>query len=132
MDEPSAQSKVHFAETDRRVIKDIENLEKFYDAKVLAIKSRDNSETTAVHFGSQPIKHKGKKPKDTMYGGSIYPSDTDYETDGSYIYYERLDTPAPDTPKQAALKAATMWGNPPKVQRNDDYPSSVLSKDVYL
>ena len=67
-----------------------------------------------------------------MYGGSIYPSDSDYETDGSYIYYERPETPVPDTPKQAKFKAATMWGNPPSVSGNDDYSSSVPKKDGYL
>jgi hypothetical protein len=39
MDKPSAKTKVHFAETYKRVIKDIENLEQFYDAKVVAISS---------------------------------------------------------------------------------------------
>ena len=39
MDEQSAQGKIHVANTYSRVIKEIENLELFYDAKVLAVSS---------------------------------------------------------------------------------------------
>jgi hypothetical protein len=55
MDEPSAKSKVHLIDTYRCVIKDIENLEQFYEAKVLAIGSRNVPETASVHFGSKPV-----------------------------------------------------------------------------
>ena len=67
-----------------------------------------------------------------MYGGSIYPSDSDYSTDGSYIYYERPDTPMPETPRQYDVQTRGMWGIPPSVNGNDDYLSSVLNKDSYL
>ena len=50
MDEPSA-SRVHLADTYRHVIRDIENLEQFYEAKVLAIGSGNVPATTSVHFG---------------------------------------------------------------------------------
>ena len=36
MDEPSAQAKVHVIDNYIHVIKEIENLERFYEAKVLA------------------------------------------------------------------------------------------------
>jgi hypothetical protein len=133
MDEPSAKTKVHFAETYKRVIKDIENLEQYFDARVLAIGSKGKSEITEVHSGSEP-KHM------SMYG------DTDSDdTDGSWYpgRDDKPDTPEPDTPKQAKRKAATMWGNPKvdmktrwgpptSVSGNDDYCSSVLKKDGYL
>jgi hypothetical protein len=54
MDELSAHTGVHLTDTYRRVIRDIENLEQFYEAKVLAISSGDKPETTSVHFGSKP------------------------------------------------------------------------------
>ena len=73
----------------------------------------------------------------------IYGYTSSDDTDGSYVYYERPDTPVPDTPEQAERKAATMWGNakvdkkprwgpPTSVSGNDDYCSSVLKKDGYL
>ena len=67
MDEPSAQANDHFAETCKRVIKDIENLEKFYESKVLAIGSRSVSASLAFHFGSKPTKPKEKKPWHPKY-----------------------------------------------------------------
>jgi hypothetical protein len=54
----SAQTRVHLTDTCRRVIRDIENLEQFYEAKVLAISSGDKPETTSVHFGSTPMQPK--------------------------------------------------------------------------
>jgi hypothetical protein len=134
MDKPSAKTKVHFAETYRRVIKDIENLEHFYDAKVLAIGSKRKSETSSVHFGSEPTKDKAKKMKPWQVRGEpyIYGDTSSDDTNRSYLYIERPDTPMPNTPKQAKFKAATMWGNPPSVNGNDDYSSSVLKKDSYL
>jgi hypothetical protein len=147
MDEPSAKTKVHFAETYKRVIKDIENLEQFFDAKVLAIGSKRKSETSSVHFGSEPTKGKAKKLKPWQERGEpyIYGFTSSDDTDGSWYpgRDDKPDTPEPDTPKQAERKAATMWGNPKvdKKQRwgpptsvsgNDDYSSSVLNKDGYL
>ncbi len=54
MDEPSAQTQVNLSTTYSRVIKDIENLEQFYDAKVLAICSKPVSEKPAVTFETEP------------------------------------------------------------------------------
>ena len=65
MDEPSAQTKVNLADAYRRVIKDIENLVCFYEAKVLAIGSRNVSETTSVHLGSKPTQPK-KRSRDIL------------------------------------------------------------------
>jgi len=62
MDEPSEKARVHFADTYRRVIKDVENLEHFYKAKVLVIGSKRKSETSSVHFGSKPTQTKEKQP----------------------------------------------------------------------
>jgi hypothetical protein len=50
MDEPSTQNQVQFATNYSRVIKDIENLEQFYDARVLAIGSTPVSEKPKVSF----------------------------------------------------------------------------------
>jgi hypothetical protein len=147
MDEPSEKTKVHFAETYKHVIKDIENLEQFFDAKVLAIGSKRKSETTAVHFGSKPTKDKAKKMKPWQVRGEpyMYGDTSSDDTDGSWFpgRDDVPDTPVPNTPEQAELKAATMWGNPKvdkiprwgpptSVSGNDDYCSSVLKKDGYL
>jgi hypothetical protein len=157
MDEPSAKTKVHFAEHYTRVIKDIENLEQFFDARVLAIGSKGKSEITAVDSGSicDPVVFKAKYgtgmipwgPNGTLMhprgpDGSRLDGESD-SSEGSYVYYERPDTPAPDTPEQARRKAATTcgntnadkkqrWGPPISVSGNDDYCSSVLKKDGYL
>jgi hypothetical protein len=136
MDEPSEKTKVHFAETYKRVIKDIENLEQFFDATVLAIGSKRKSEKLSVQFGSEPTKGKAKKLKPWQEHGEpyIYGFTSSDDTDGSWYpgRDDKPDTPEPDTPKQAKFKAATMWGNPPSVNGNDDYSSSVLKKDSYL
>ena len=65
-----------------------------------------------VHFGSQPIKPKEKKPKDTTYGGSIYPSDSDYGTDGSWFpgRDDVPDTPLPETARQKDMGARYVTG----------------------
>ena len=60
MDEPGAQTKVYLTDNYRRVIRDIENIEQFYKAKVLAIGSRNVPATTSVHFGSKPTQPKEK------------------------------------------------------------------------
>ena len=133
MDEPSKQTRVHLIDTYRRVIKDIENLEQFYEAKVLAIGSGNVPATTSGHFGPQPTKPKEKKPwHPNKYGQTA--SDSSYSSDGSWFpgRDDVPDTPLANTPKQAEVKMRSMWGNPPSVRGNNDYPSSVLNKDGYL
>ena len=127
MDEPSAHTRVHLTDTYRRVIKDIENRKKFYEAKVLAISSEIKSETTAVHFGSKPTKNKSKKPWQVQGEPYMYGDTSSDDTDGSYLAYDR-----PETPRQRDLRMRGMWGNPPEVNGNDYYSSSVLKKDGYL
>ncbi len=54
MDEPSAQAQVQLSTNYSRVIKDIENLEQFYDARVLAVCSKPVSKKPSVTFGPEP------------------------------------------------------------------------------
>ena len=105
MDKLSAQTQVHLSNY-RRVIKDIENLEQFHDAKVLAISSTVVSKKPAVSFGSTPSK---TKPVDTMYSNSS-------ESDGSWYPGKNYvpDTPEPETPRQAKCRMWCMWGNDPR------------------
>ena len=135
MDKPSAQTKVHLADTYRRVIKDIKNLERFYEAKVLAIGSKNESETTSVHFGSKPTQPKEKKPWHPKYVYGRTASDSSSNSDGSW-YPERdyrPDTPLTDTPNSKAKdNMKSRWGPPTSVHGNNNYPSSVLNKDGYL
>jgi len=106
MDKPSAQTQAHLSTTYRRVIKDIKNLEQFYDAKVLAICSTIVSKKPAVSFGSKLTMPK-QKPVDNMYGDSS-------ESEGSYLYQDRPNTPKPKTPRQAKIRLRGMWGNNPR------------------
>ena len=55
MDESSAHAKVHKFDRLIHVIKEIDNLEHFYYAKVLAAGSKVNSKTSLVLFGSKPV-----------------------------------------------------------------------------
>jgi hypothetical protein len=135
MYEPSAQTKVHLTDTYRRVIKDIENPEQFYEAKVLAINSGDKPETTSVHFGSKPTQPKEKKPWHPKYVYGQMASDSFSSSDGSWLpgRDDVPDTPLAAIPNSKAKeKMKSRWVPPTSVHGNDDYPSSVLNKDGYL
>ena len=123
------------------MIKDIENLEQFYDAKVLAIGSKYVSKTT-VHFGSKPTKPQEKKPQQLPY---MYGNTSSDESDNRSFLPGRNDvpdTPFSKTPRQAKIRMQGMWGNqddkksrwgpPTLVRGNDNYNSSVLDKGSYL
>ena len=129
MEEPSAQTQVHFSTNYSCVIKDIENLEQFYDAKVLAICSTTVSEKPTVSFGSTPtifdptnFKAKfgtGKIPCGPN-GVMMHPHgpdgrrlDDESSSDGSWFPGRdaRPDTPKPLTPRQAKYRTQGMWGN---------------------
>ena len=146
MDKPSAQTKVNFTNRYRRVIKDIENLEQYYEAKVLAAGSIFDPAVFKVRYGTGklPVGPNGTLMHPRGPDGSRLDGESD-NSDGSWFpgRDDVPDTPVPDTSEQAKRKAATMWGNttPDKKQRwgppisvsgNDDYCSSVLKKDGYL
>jgi len=95
MDEPSAQTQVHLSTNYSRVIKDIKNLEQFYDAKVLAIRSTPVSEKPTVSFGSKPTMMHPRGPDGRRL------DDESESSEGSYLYHDRPDTPEPLTPRQA-------------------------------
>jgi len=54
MDKQSAYAQVHKVELFNHVVKEIENLERYYEAKVLAASSKVISKSSTVHFGSKP------------------------------------------------------------------------------
>ena len=111
------------------MIKDIKNLEKFYDAKVLAICSKPVSEKPSVTFESEPLifdpqvfKAKfgtGKLPMGPN-GETIHPrgpdgcrlDDESKSSEGRYLYYDRPDTPEPETEQQAKARLQEMWVEP--------------------
>ncbi len=98
MDEPSAQAQVQLSTNYSRVIKDIENLEQFYDARVLAICSKPVSEKPTVSFGPASTMTENKqKPDYPMYG---FPDEE--SSDGSWFPGRdyRPDTPEPETEQQ--------------------------------
>ncbi len=131
MDEPSTQAQVQFSTNYSRVIKDIKNLEQFYDASILAICSKPVSEKPSVTFETEPsifnpanFKAKygtGKIPWGPN-GELVHPVGPDgrrldgknESSDGSYWYYDRPDTPEPKTPWQAELRLRGMWGQNPR------------------
>ncbi len=141
MDKPSAQTQAHVSTTYRRVIKDIENLEQFYDAKVLAIGSKNVSKKPAVSFKTKlTMPKQEQKPAYYIYG------DTDPNDSDNRSFYpgrnDVPDTPLPKTPRQAKIQMRGMWGNqddkksrwgpPTLVHGNNNYLSSVLDKGSYL
>jgi hypothetical protein len=135
MEKPSAQTKGNFAETLKRVIKDIENLEKFYESKVLAIGSRSVSASPAVHFGSKPTKPKEKNPWHPKYIYGRMASDSSSSSDDGSWFPERDEvpnTPMPKTARETDVQMRGRWGPPSSVNGNNDYSSSVLKKEGYL
>jgi hypothetical protein len=135
MDELSAHTGVHLTDTYRRVIRDIENLEQFYEAKVLAISSGDKPETRPVHFGSEPTQPKEKKPWHLKYLYGQTASDSSSSSNGSWFPGRDVvpDTPPAAIPNSKAKeKMKSRWVPPTSVHGNNYYPSSVLNKDGYL
>ncbi len=110
MDEPSAQTQVQFSTNYSCVIKDIEDLEQFYDARVLAICSTTESKKPTVSFGLvSMMPEQVKKPNNWMY------SHPDSESsDGSWFPGRdaRPDTPEPETEQQAKARLWEMWVKP--------------------
>ena len=136
MDKPSAQAKVHVTDTYIHVIKEIKNLEQFYEAKVLAAGSIFDPAVYKVRFGSRPVPldSKGRKVHPRGPDGSNMDGESD-SSDGSYIYY-RPDTPVTpmaNTPNSIALDdMKSRWVPPNSVHGYYNYPSSVLNKNGYL
>ena len=110
MDESSVQTQVQFSTNYSRVIKDIENLDQFYDARVLAICSTTKSKKPTVSFGLvSTMPEQVKKPNTWMY------SHPDSESsDGSWFpgWDARPDTPKPETKQQAKARLREMWVEP--------------------
>ena len=134
MDEPSAHAKVHVTDTSIHVIKEIENLEQFYEAKVLASDSIFDPVVYKVRFGSRPVPldSEGQKVHPRGPDGSRMDGESN-SSDGSYRYYGRPDIPVANTPNSIAEDdMKSRWVPPNSVHGNNDYPSSVLNKDGYL
>jgi hypothetical protein len=129
MDEPSAQTQVQFSTNYSRVIKDIKNLEQFYDASVLAICSKPVSEKPSVTFESEPLifdpanfkaKYVTGKIPWGLKGELVHPVGPDgsrldgksNSSDGSYLYHDRPDTPKPETEQQVKARLREMWVEP--------------------
>ena len=134
MDEPSVQAKGHVINYYSHVIKEIKNLEQFYDAKVLAAGSIFNPRAYKVRFGDKPV------PLDS-HGQKLHPCEPDgsrmdgksKSSDWSYRWYERPNTPMSNTPNyQAKDNMKSRWVPPNSVHRNNNYHSSVFNKDGYL
>ena len=131
MDEPSTQAQVQFSTNYSWVIKDIENLEQFYDASVLAICSKPVSEKLSVTFETEPsifnpanfkAKYGTRKIPCGPNGELAHPVGPDGQrldgesesSDGSW-YPERNyrpDTPEPETEQQAKARLQEMWVKP--------------------
>ena len=105
MDEPSAQAQVQLSINYSRVIKDIENLDQFYNARVLAVCSQPVSEKPTVSFGPAPT---FPKPK------SIGPYGDSSKSDGSWVPGKiyRPDTPEPETKQKKKARLREMYVEP--------------------
>jgi hypothetical protein len=131
MDEPSAQAQVQLSNNYSRVIKDIENLEQFYDARVLAVCSKPVSEKPSVTFETEPsifdpanfkAKYSTGKIPCGPNGELAHPVGPDgrrldgesESSDGSWYPEQnyRPDTPEPETEQQAKARLREMWVEP--------------------
>ena len=116
------------------MIKEIKNLEQFYEAKVLAAGSIFDPKICKVRFGSKPVPldPNGQKLHPRGPDGSRMDGENS-SSDGSYVYYGRPDTPMANTPNSKADNdMKSRWVPPNSVHGNDYYHSSVLNKDGYL
>ena len=92
---------IHQASLYVQLIQEIRNLERYYDAKVVAGSLRVNKQDQSIHFGTKSIVHVTEI------------DDVSMETD-----------PSPDAGLQAC------WVSPSGLQEDyDDYPSSALGRD---
>jgi hypothetical protein len=124
MDEPSAYAKVLKVDQFNHVVKEIENLERYYEAKVQASGSTVNSTTATVSWGSKP---KTNPPKIWGWGGDA----TTSSDKGSYLYYDQPDTPMANTSKVEA-NMSSRWVPPTSVNKDSNNQSSILKKDGYM
>ncbi len=150
MDELASQAKVHIYSNYTHVIREIENLEKFYKAKVLAAGNLLDPRLFKAQFGTSKIPWGPKGvmmhpcgPDGSRLDGKSNSSDRSWYPRRD----ARPDTPLADTPKSEATEdrkirwvppnfsrddKKSRWGPSTSVRRNDDYPSSVLDKVGYL
>ena len=148
MDELASQAKVHIYSNYTHVIREIENLEKFYKAKVLAVGNTLDPRLFKAQFGTGKIPWGPKGimmhpcgPDGTRLDGKSNSSDS------SYLHNDRPDNPLADTPKSEGKDdrkirwvppnlsrddKKSRWGPSTSVRGNNNYPSSVLDKDGYL
>ena len=136
MDELIAQGKIRAANTYSRVIKEIENLERFYEAKVLSAGSIFDPAVFKVLFGASklPVGPDGTLEHPRGPDGTRLDGESD-SSDGSWYPGRdaRPDTPLDNTPNSKAEgDMKSRWVPPTSVHGNNDYPSSVLDKDGYL
>ena len=121
MDKPSANAKVHKIDLFDHVVKEIENLERNYEAKVLAAGSKVISKSLTVHFGSKPQTY---PPKICGQGGG---DDTTSSSDeGASLFSDATNTP------MAGDDLSSRWVPPTSLNEDDDYNSSVLKKGGHL
>ena len=116
MDKPSAYAKAHKVELFKHVVKKIDNLERYYEAKVQAGGSKVIPKTLEVHFGSKST----YPPKICGRGGDDTTSSLD---DGALLF---SDTP------MAGDNLSSRWVPPTSVNEDDDYNSSALKKGGQL
>ncbi len=125
MDEPSAQAQVQLSTNYSRVIKDIENLEQFYDARVLAICSKPSVTFDPEPLIFDPVNFKAKYgtakipcgpngelahpvgPEGTRLDGKSESSD-----DTVCFYPSRPNTPEPETEQQKKARLREMYVKP--------------------
>ena len=119
MDKPSAYAKVHKVDLFDHIVKEIENLEHYYEAKVLAAGSKVISNPSTVHFGSKPQTY---LPKICGWGGD----NTTSSDKGSYLHYDTPDSP------MTVDDLSSRWVPPTSMNEDINNQSSILKKDGYL
>ena len=111
MYELRANDQVHKVALFNHVVKEIENLERFHEAKVQAGGSKIIPQNLAVHFGSKSVAPPATCDKDCDDSGSDLFSDHSSDVEEDF---------------------GSRWVSPNSVNEDDDYHSSVLKKVGYL
>ena len=111
MDKPSTNAQVNKVALFNHVVKEIKNLEHYYEAKVQAVGSKIIPQNLTVHFGSKSV-------------ALPTTSDNDNDDMGSPLFSDHSSDVKEDF--------GSRWVSPNSVNKEDDYNFSALNKSGYL
>jgi hypothetical protein len=110
MDKPRTTAQIYQVSSCNNIVKEIKNLERYYNAKVQAGGSKIIPQNLTVHFGSKSVAPPASCDEDSVNDDAPLLSDTS------------------DIKEDLCFR----WFPPDSVHKEDDYHSIVLKKDGYL